>query len=263
MVFGFLIISFCAAVLEMLPISSSTHIAVLTNVLQNYGVFAYDNELLKALDFLLHGPMVIVLIIFFFNRWRLLPRFFLKNRYSFLNYLICGFIAEFVTLMFFIFFEYSGMSGWPRWLGFLLTALALLSDRLLGAQEQSTQWNKINAFILGVAQGIAFLPGVSRFGLTFAAARWRGFSLRHALELSFLIEFPISCAATLKGFYDMHKLHALNLLNWQWQLTMVIAIVVAVALLFLVRKIIMARKWWLFGWYAAILSAVSLLNGHA
>ncbi|HEX2978081.1 MAG TPA: undecaprenyl-diphosphate phosphatase [Candidatus Babeliales bacterium] len=262
MILGFLIISFCAVLLEMLPISSSTHIAMLTNELQAHGFFIYNEELLKALDFLLHGPTVIVLILFFFNRWKLLPYYFLKNRYSFLNYLICGFIAELVTLLFFIFFEYTGMSWWPRWIGFLLTAVALLSDRLLGPQEESVAWNKINAFALGVAQGIAFLPGVSRFGLTFAAARWCGFSLRHAFELSFLIEFPISCAATVKGFYDMHKLHALNLLNWQWQLTMVIAIVVAVALLFLIRKIIMARKWWLFGWYAAILAAVTWLDDH-
>jgi undecaprenyl-diphosphatase len=257
---GLLLISFFSVVLEMLPISSSTHIALLTQFLERLGIITSSPAIFKAFDFLLHGPMIIILIIFFFNRWRALPRFFYYRPASFINYVWCGVIVEMITLLFFLLFDYIEFAWWNLWIGFSITSLALLSDYFLGPQSQSTKWNTKNACILGVAQGFAFLPGVSRFGITFAAARSQGFSLRHAFELSFLIEFPISCVATLKGIYDLYKLNALNLLNWQWWLTMVIATSIAFILLHGVYGVIIKRRWWLFGWYAAFLAVVAFVN---
>lgn len=53
---------------------------------------------------------------------------------------------------------------------------------------------------LGVAQAAALAPGVSRNGVTLAAARWRGFSRDQANLLSRTIALPIIVGATvLKG----------------------------------------------------------------
>src|SRR4029079_16426045 len=53
---------------------------------------------------------------------------------------------------------------------------------------------------LGVAQAAALAPGVSRNGITLAAARWRGFSRDQANLLSRTIALPIIVGATaLKG----------------------------------------------------------------
>jgi undecaprenyl-diphosphatase len=53
---------------------------------------------------------------------------------------------------------------------------------------------------LGVAQSLALIPGVSRSGATFAAARARGFSPTEADRLSWKVGLPvISGAALLKG----------------------------------------------------------------
>ena len=50
---------------------------------------------------------------------------------------------------------------------------------------------------LGVAQAAALAPGVSRNGMTLAAARWRGFSRDQANLLSRTIALPIIVGATL------------------------------------------------------------------
>jgi undecaprenyl-diphosphatase len=53
---------------------------------------------------------------------------------------------------------------------------------------------------LGIAQAAALVPGVSRNGATLTAARWRGFTRRHANLLSRTVALPVILAAAgLKG----------------------------------------------------------------
>jgi undecaprenyl-diphosphatase len=57
-----------------------------------------------------------------------------------------------------------------------------------------------DGLVLGVAQATALAPGVSRNGITLAAARWRRFSRDQANLLSRTIALPIIVGATaLKG----------------------------------------------------------------
>lgn len=58
----------------------------------------------------------------------------------------------------------------------------------------------VDGLALGVAQAAALVPGVSRNGITLAAARWRRFSRDQANLLSRTIALPIIVGATaLKG----------------------------------------------------------------
>ncbi len=52
---------------------------------------------------------------------------------------------------------------------------------------------------LGLAQALALIPGVSRSGATFAAARVRGFSHEDADQLSWTVGLPVIAGATLLG----------------------------------------------------------------
>jgi undecaprenyl-diphosphatase len=51
--------------------------------------------------------------------------------------------------------------------------------------------------LLGVAQGIAVLPGISRSGMTVGTLLIRGFEKRQALVFSFLLAVPVSIAASV------------------------------------------------------------------
>jgi undecaprenyl-diphosphatase len=58
----------------------------------------------------------------------------------------------------------------------------------------------VDALWLGLAQACALVPGVSRNGMTLAAARWRGFDREDANALSRHVALPIIVGATaLKG----------------------------------------------------------------
>jgi undecaprenyl-diphosphatase len=55
----------------------------------------------------------------------------------------------------------------------------------------------MRALLIGGAQGLALAPGISRSGMTIAAALLLGLKRRWAAEYSFLIAFPTILAATL------------------------------------------------------------------
>jgi undecaprenyl-diphosphatase len=72
-----------------------------------------------------------------------------------------------------------------------------LAERRPGGRESATARD---ALVLGVAQALALIPGVSRSGAARAAARWRGFGPERARELADDVGLPITAAAVaLKG----------------------------------------------------------------
>ncbi|HWP08544.1 MAG TPA: undecaprenyl-diphosphate phosphatase [Polyangiaceae bacterium] len=81
-------------------------------------------------------------------------------------------------------------------LGFLGTtaALVLAHFSLQGDREQPTL---AGALLLGVAQGLAVLPGLSRSGTTIAVALWLGVRPRRAFELSMLMSVPAILGAVI------------------------------------------------------------------
>jgi len=81
-------------------------------------------------------------------------------------------------------------------LGFLVTALALVSTRFLRARD-AEQPNLLGALLIGAAQGLAVLPGISRSGLTITTALWLGVRPDRAFELSMLMSLPAVLGATL------------------------------------------------------------------
>lgn len=74
-------------------------------------------------------------------------------------------------------------------LGFLITAALLLSTLWAPASRPASP-SLATALLLGVAQGIAIFPGISRSGATIVAALWLGVRATRAFELSMLLSVP-------------------------------------------------------------------------
>lgn len=81
-------------------------------------------------------------------------------------------------------------------LGFLITAILLVASRFapLGKIEHPT-WKL--ALLLGLVQGIAVAPGISRSGSTIAIALFLGIQRGRAFELSMLMSVPAVFGAAL------------------------------------------------------------------
>lgn len=189
-------------VAEFLPISSSGHLVLLRNVM-NLG----DIPLLY--DVLLHVSTLIVVIIVFRKKilsilssiWRWLRRASAPEDRENLNLTLYILVATVVTggvglvLSGFeeIFFRKPRLVS----LLFLITALILISTLLVRGRRDYLQMGIFGALIVGLAQGIGVLPGISRAGITISVALLWGLDRQRAGEFSFLIVIPAILGALL------------------------------------------------------------------
>lgn len=75
--------------------------------------------------------------------------------------------------------------------------LLLASDRMASEHKNIIQITLLSAFIIGLFQALALIPGTSRSGITITAALFLGFHRESAARFSFLISIPLILAAGL------------------------------------------------------------------
>jgi len=182
---------------ELLPVSSSAHI-VLVPWLAGWDWEAIDPEVRKSFEVALHTGAAAALVI---GQRRLIAeemrsfdlRRALLLALSFLPAAAVGYGFE---------RQIEARLGGPRTTAYGLLAGAVLmvaADRR-GQLRGRGEATPVDGLVLGVAQAAALAPGVSRNGITLAAARWRRFSREQANLLSRTIALPIIVGATgLKG----------------------------------------------------------------
>lgn len=86
---------------------------------------------------------------------------------------------------------------------FLVTAIVLY---IAGGIKNKTKTVSFkNAFILGVIQAIAILPGISRSGSTISLALILGIDREKAAQFSFLMVLPVIFGSIFKIFLDIKK----------------------------------------------------------
>ncbi|MBK9712818.1 MAG: undecaprenyl-diphosphate phosphatase [Kouleothrix sp.] len=88
----------------------------------------------------------------------------------------------------------------------LMGAALLAADRWGGRERDLGDIGVADAVLIGIAQAIAIVPGVSRAGITIAIARARGIERAAAARFSFLLGTPIIAGAAL--FKLRHLLEA-------------------------------------------------------
>lgn len=182
---------------ELLPVSSSAHI-VLIPWLAGWDWESIDPELRKSFEVALHAGAAAALII---GQRRLIAEelraFDLRGAtvlaLSFLPTAVVGYKLE---------RSIERQLGGPRAtaIGLLAGAAAMLAADTRPQLRGRGEAGAADGLVLGVAQATALAPGVSRNGITLAAARWRRFSRDQANLLSRTIALPIIVGATaLKG----------------------------------------------------------------
>lgn len=88
----------------------------------------------------------------------------------------------------------------------LATAVGLLWAEVFGKRNKTEQdINAKNALIIGAAQALAPLPGVSRSGSTICAGMLLGFNRASAAQFSFLMSIPIMLAAGAKECFELFE----------------------------------------------------------
>lgn len=78
----------------------------------------------------------------------------------------------------------------------------LLAERVGRGDRELDHARPADALLLGLAQSIALIPGVSRSGITISAAMFGGFKREQAAVFTFLMSAPIIAAAGGKQMVD-------------------------------------------------------------
>jgi len=96
-------------------------------------------------------------------------------------------------------------SPWVVGIGFLMTSVCVFSTMWVRPGSRDVP-SYAGAVFVGIAQGLAVLPGFSRSGATITSALWLGVRPERAFELSFLMSLPaVFGAILLEGRHAMRE----------------------------------------------------------
>lgn len=84
----------------------------------------------------------------------------------------------------------------------ILTGIFLWIIRHKKGWKEGKDITRKDAIMIGIAQTIALLPGISRSGATIVAAMLLGFNREIALRFSFMLYIPVSVGAMLLSLFD-------------------------------------------------------------
>jgi len=143
----------------------------------------------------------------------------------------------------------------------ICTALILvLSDFLADVDKKLKEANNGDAFAIGVAQGIATLPGLSRSGTTIVAGILCGFDRKFAAKYSFIMSIPAVFGAFILEIGDIGNEHITGSDVGCYIVGMVIAAVIGYVALRLLMNIVVSRYFKYFAYYCGFIGVVSIIT---
>jgi undecaprenyl-diphosphatase len=257
----YLLLAVVQGIAEILPISSSGHLALLQHVLgTNQG-----DEALFAL--MLHLGSLLAFLIFFFPLILRLTRHLslwlvgnrsdaVKDDLALIGYLVVATIpAALAGYLIKDVIDTIFQSLWLVGVGFYFTA-SLLFLLPKYAKLSYGQYTFKNTILAGLFQVLGILPGVSRSGSTLMGSLLGGLTLAKAKEFAFLLFIPITLGSFVVSLQD---LNALNELVFQYAL---IATVVASIVTFITLKLVFnhlsLKLFPYFGYYLIVLGTLTL-----
>lgn len=194
---------------ELLPISSSAHLTVLPWLMWNV-------EDIGAFDVALHAGTLLAIALFFFKDWIALLKGAYRNvvkkektfegkmfLYLVLATIPGGLIGFVLDDKLDLFLETKGILVSVSVIATALIVMGLLLyfiDKKAKSEVKYENMNLKQTFLIGFSQALAFIPGVSRSGVTMTTARAMGIERESAAKYSFMLSAPIVLAATMLKF---------------------------------------------------------------
>lgn len=228
-----LILGIIQGATEILPISSSGHMAISNYILRFFGfyepltlgtVISFHVGSIIAIIIILRKEICVILSSI--KNWIRANRppnvkniFSLKNappnvKLFYLIMISCGTTAVPILILWFFnglfsfdpFQEQDGITWVSAVMliinGFLLIGIYFFSDNKTKSLHDI---NIQDALVIGLFQTIGLIPGISRLGVTILATSWRGMSWRDGVIYSFLMSIPIILFGAFKELISMDK----------------------------------------------------------
>lgn len=272
-----IIIAIVEGLTEFLPVSSTGHMIIAQELLgvTNYSSEA-DEAFVHAFTFIIQFGAILSVVVLYWKRFFQLDNTpapdgssalgKLKHRFSFYWLLFIGVLpAVLIGLA-------AKKSGLLDWLLNSVEVVALMlivggvfmlfCDKIFNKGNDEEKPTEKQAFIIGLFQCIAVIPGVSRSMATIVGGMQQNLTRKRAAEFSFFLAVPTMAGATLLDLLDLVQENA----NWATahNITMLI---VGCVVAFIVA--LLAMKWFVafltkygfkaFGWYRIVVGAVIII----
>lgn len=253
--FQSIILGIVEGITEFLPVSSTFHLIWTSNVLS-----IPQSEFVKLFEVFIQGGAILAVVFMYWQE--------LLNNFSLFKKLIVSFIpTAFVgfalykvikgvffesTITMLVIFVIVGII-------FLLVEYLIKKGNLSVKREIDTLTYK-EAFMVGLYQSLAVMPGVSRAGSVMVGMMCMGIRREHAAKYSFMLAIPTILAAS--GL-DMLKMRNVVLANANHIDILAMGFVTAAISAFIVVKwlisYLQSNSLVVFGWYRVIAGIILLL----
>ena len=188
------ILSLIQGVTEFLPISSSSHLILISEK------FSFKNQTL-SIDVSLHiGSFIAVLFYFrkdlvsFFNNRIIFFKIFISS----LPVMLVGYLLVETNVI-----EKIRNIKIIAWTTTLFAILLFISDKFKLEKNIKDNLNYKSIFFIGFLQIFSLIPGVSRSGIAITAARLLKFTRVDSAKISFLLSIPILGAVSFFGIKNL------------------------------------------------------------
>jgi undecaprenyl-diphosphatase len=190
-------------VAEFLPVSSSAHLALYPKI------FNVNSDLLNSVSFdvALHAGTLVALVIFFWKKiLDLLGAFFRglvsKEARKSADFKMGLYIIAATIPAAIVGYKWGDrleeIFRQPLKMATVLIVFGLilwLADRAGKKSREMGSMNLLDSLIIGAAQAVALIPGVSRSGVTITAGMFLGYKREDAAEFSFILSIPAVAGA--------------------------------------------------------------------
>lgn len=200
-----LILGIVQGLTELLPISSSAHLNLIP--------WIFNWDIPESFDVALHFGTLLAIGIFFFKDWIGL----IKGGYNqvvkkekstegkMFWYLVAATIPGGAIGFVLDHFIGDGLAKMPLLIAIALILMGIIlyiADKKAPSNTSYENMTFKQTFLIGLSQALAFIPGVSRSGVTMTAGRIMGVDRESTAKYSFMLSAPIVLGATLYKFKD-------------------------------------------------------------
>ena len=260
-----LILALVQGLTEFLPVSSSGHLVLIHALMPNQQL---NDVTEKIMDIAVHTGTLVAVMLYFRSELMMIIRGGLKiciNRHDHETKLaLMIMLASIPVILIGAIIALNDIAIFDSlhimaWMTLIFGAVLIVIERLPIRYSNMDDLGWKHALIIGLAQCLALIPGVSRSGITMTAARGLGFDHIQAARFSMLIGMVAIAGAGVMGGIsltesDQNVASLLPILTFAAVMSCVSAFIAIAALMKFFAKFTLAG----FGYYRLVLGAALL-----
>ena len=255
-----LILAIIQGTTEWLPVSSSGHLAIAQKYLR-----LTDDAAMVFFDIAIHvGTILVVLVTFRKDVINILKAFLKRDFESeegkLALFIIAGSIPTAIIGFLLLYLDITDMLFSNLLIvGFalLFTGIFLYTSRHV---RNGKELNYVDSLLIGITQGVATIPGISRSGFTISTGLLRKIKREKVFKYSFLLSIPAVLGAMAATIVKKHAILTTGSLNFGLTaLGVATSFIVGYMALQLLQKIFMKQKFHLFAYYCWIIGLATIL----